>query len=148
MSKDVKRQLLRHMLATVGFRCRIAIADAPADFALFRVSESARTPGEILAHLGDLIHGSHFLLKGELVYLASEPLPWQEETARFFDGIRKLDSFLATDEPLACPVEKLIQGPIGDALTHIGQIVLLRRVFGSPIREEPYFEADIVPGMF
>lgn len=148
MSVDQKRELLRHMVATVAFRGRIAIADAPADFADFRVTETARSPAEILAHIGDLLIGSHYLLKGEFVELGSEPLPWHEEAARFFGAVKELDAFLASDERLAHPVEKFIQGPIGDALTHVGQIVMLRRIAGAPIRQEPYFTAEIVPGSF
>jgi hypothetical protein len=146
MSVDPKRDLLRHMVATVAFRTRIAIADAPAEFADFRVTESTRSPAEILAHIGDLLIGSHYLLKGEFVELASEPLQWDEAAARFFGSVKELDAFLASDSPLAHPVEKFVQGPIGDALTHVGQIVMLRRIAGAPIRQEPYFTAEIVPG--
>ena len=143
---DPKRELLRHLVATVAFRGRIAVSGAPPDFGTFRAVESARTPREILAHIGDLLYGSHYLLKGEFVYLKSDPLPWDEEIARFFDGVRTLDSFLAADAPLAHPEEKLVQGPIGDALTHVGQIVLLRRIAGSPVEAASYFEAEIAPG--
>ena len=122
------------------------MSDAPEDFAEFRVNETARTPGEILAHIGDLLEGSLYLVKGEFVYLTSSPLPWDEEVSRFFSAVKALDSYLASDAPLACPVEKLIQGPIGDALTHVGQIVILRRVAGKPVRVESYFTADIVAG--
>jgi hypothetical protein len=78
--------------------------------------------------------------------MASTPLPWDEEVSRFFSAAGRLDSYLASDAPLACPVEKLIQGPVGDALTHVGQIVMLRRMAGSPVRAESYFTAEIVPG--
>jgi len=145
---DLKRELLRHMVATVAFRGRIAVSGAPPNFATFKAVESARTPGEILAHIGDLLFGSHYLLKGEFVYLKSDPLCWDEEIARFFNGVRELDSFLATDGPLAHPLEKLVQGPIGDALTHVGQIVLLRRIAGSPVEAASYFEAEITPGVY
>lgn len=148
MNLDLKRELLRHMVATVAFRCHIAVTDAPPDFAGFRAAESTRTPSEILAHIGDLIYGSNFLLRGELVYLASEPLPWNEEIARFLAGVRQLDSFLAGDIALAHPVERLVQGPIGDALTHVGQIVLLRRIAGSPVWPASYFEAEITAENF
>jgi len=134
------------MVATVAFRGGIAVSDAPEDFGAFRVAESTRTPGEILAHIGDLLDGSLHLLKGELVYLTSAPLPWDAEVRRFFGAVKKLDSFLASDAPLHCPVEKLVQGPIGDALTHVGQIVMLRRLAGKPVRVASYFEAEIVPG--
>lgn len=146
MTADARREVLRHVVATVAYRGGIAITGAPEDFAALRIDEGARAPGEILAHIGDLLEGSLYLLKGELVYLNSAPLPWGEEVSRFFSAAKRLDSYLASDAPLACPVEKLIQGPIGDALTHVGQIVMLRRAAGSPVRAESYFTADIVPG--
>lgn len=147
MSKeDIKRELLRHMVATVAYRGGLAITDAPPEFASFRAHETTRTPGEILAHIGDLLEGSFHLLKGEMVFLTSEPQPSKEEVARFFAAVKQLDSFLASEEPLAIPVERLIQGPIGDALTHVGQIVMLRRMFGKPIRGAEYYSAEIVAG--
>ena len=146
LALDVKRELLRHLLATVAYRGGIAVSGAPEDFAGFRVHETARTPGEILAHIGDLLEGSLYLVKGELVYLASAPLPWEDEITRFFSTVKSLDAYLSSESPLACPVEKLIQGPIGDALTHVGQIVMLRRVAGKPVRVASYFTAEIVAG--
>jgi hypothetical protein len=146
VSSDVKRELLRHVVATVAYRGGVAVSGVPEDFAAFRVDEAARTPGEILAHIGDLLEGSLYLARGEMVYLTSSPLPWGEEVSRFFSAVRGLDSYLASDAPLACPVEKLIQGPVGDALTHVGQLVLLRRVAGRPVRAESYFAAEIVAG--
>ena len=145
---DPKRELLRHMVATVVYRGRIAVADVPESFATFRAYETTRTPAEILAHIGDLLEGSLHLLKGEMVYLTSEPLPWNEGVKRFLSAAKDLDSFLASEASLACPVEKLVQGPIGDALTHVGQLVMLRRMAGTPIRSEGYFAADIVVGRF
>ena len=142
----VKRELLRHVVATAAYRGGVAVVDAPENFAAFRVSEAARTPGELLAHIGDLLEGSLHLVRGELVYLSSAPLPWGEEVARFFSAVKGFDSYLASGAPLACPVEKLIQGPVGDALTHVGQIVLLRRAAGKPVRAESYFTAEIVAG--
>jgi hypothetical protein len=142
----VKRELLRHMVATVAYRGGLAITDAPPDFAGFRAHETTRTPGEILAHIGDLLEGTRHLLKGEMVYLTSEPLPWKEEVGRFFAALKQLDLFLASAEPLACPVERFVQGPVGDALTHVGQIVMLRRMAGSPIRPAAYFTVEIVAG--
>lgn len=143
---DLKRELLRHLVATVAYRGGIAVSDAPENFAVFRAHETTRTPGEILAHIGDLLEGSLYLVKGELVFLTSSPLQWEDEITRFFCALKKFDLYLASDTPLACPVEKLIQGPIGDALTHVGQIVLLRRMAGKPVRVEGYFTAEIVAG--
>jgi hypothetical protein len=143
---DLKREVLRHMVATVAYRGGLAVVDAPESFASFRAHETTRTPGELLAHIGDLLEGSLSLLEGEVAYLTSIPLPWKEEVRRFFSAVKNLDSYLASEAPLACPVEKLVQGPIGDALTHIGQIVMLRRMSGNPIRPAAYFTAEIVAG--
>jgi hypothetical protein len=143
---DLKREVLRHMVATVAYRGGIACVDAPETFSGFRAHKTTRTPGEILAHIDDLLEGSLYLLKGEMVFLTSTPLPWKEEVTRFFSAVKNLDQFLASDAPLACPVEKLVQGPIGDALTHVGQIVMLRRMAGNPICAAAYFTADIVAG--
>jgi hypothetical protein len=147
LSADGKRDVLRHVVATVAYRGGIAVSGAPEGFTVFRIHEDVRAPGEILAHIGDLLEGSLYLLKGEMVYLASSPLPWGEGMSRFFSAVERLDAYLASGAPLACPVEKLIQGPVGDALTHVGQLVMLRRVAGSPVRAESYFTAEITPGM-
>jgi hypothetical protein len=134
------------MVATVAYRGGLAITDVPADFATFRPHETTRTPGEILSHIGDLLQGSLHLVKGEMVYLNSALLPWNEEVARFFAAVKDLDSYLASEAPLAYPVERFVQGPIGDALTHVGQIVMLRRMAGKPVTTASYFTAEIVAG--
>lgn len=146
MAIDSKIALFRHLLATAAFRANVAISDAPKDFAFFKIAETVRTPAEILAHIGDLIEGSHFLMKGEFVHLNSAPLEWKDEVKRFFTAVQDFDAFLASGETLKQPVEKLTQGPLADALTHIGQIIILRRAFGSPVKSASYFEADIVAG--
>lgn len=142
----MKREVLRHMVATVAYRGGLAITDAPRGFETFRAHETTRTPGEILAHIGDLLEGSLHLVKGEMVFLTSEPLPWVEEARRFFSAVKAFDTYLASDAPLACEVERMVQGPVGDALTHVGQIVMLRRMAGAPIKSSGYFMAEIVAG--
>ena len=146
MTIDLKRELLRHLVATAAFRAKVAISDAQPDFATFKIYETLRPPGEILAHLGDLMEGSLVLMKGEFVRLNSVPLAWKDEARRFLSAVEAFDAFLASDAPLAQPIEKIMQGPIADALTHIGQIIMLRRAAGDPVKAESYFTAEIVPG--
>lgn len=146
LSLDLKRELLRHLCATLAFRGGIAISDAPENFAEFRAGEKARSAGEILAHIGDLIQGSLSLMKGEFVYLQSLPQSWSEDVKRFFTAVEEFDSYLASDAPLAQPIEKIMQGPIADALTHVGQIVMLRRLAGKPIQTESYFTVELKAG--
>ncbi len=146
MATDDARMLLRHTIATIAYRGRKAVADRPAGFSEFHVGATSRTPGQILAHIGDLFDWALSLADGEQRWHDSPPLSWNEETARFFEALRKFDQRLASDAPLGCPAEKLFQGPVADALTHIGQIALLRRLAGAPVRAENYLEADISAG--
>lgn len=143
---DTKREMLRHTLATLAYRGGKAVRDASEGFDSYRVSDSTRTPAEILAHIGDLLDWALWLAKGEHVWHDSTPLAWTEETARFFAGLRAFEDYLSSDAPLGHSPEKIFQGPIADALTHVGQIALLRRMAGAPVRGESYFRSDIVAG--
>jgi hypothetical protein len=140
------RSLLRHTLATAAYRGRKAVTGVPPGFAGFRVAEGSRTPGHILAHIGDLLDWALSLADGQQRWQNSPPLAWEQETVRFFKALERLDSRLANDAPLGCPAESLFQGPIADTLSHIGQLAMLRRLAGAPIRAENYFIADISVG--
>jgi hypothetical protein len=145
-SADPARQLLRHAVATVAYRGSKALRGAPDTFAGFSIGDKPRTPAQILAHLGDLFDWALSMAAGEQVWHDSAPLPWNSEVDRFFAALKKFDDYLASSEPLRAPVDKLFQGPIADALTHIGQIAMLRRLAKAPIKGENYFKADIAPG--
>ena len=140
------RAFLRHALATLAYRGSKAVRGAPASFASFRASPTTRTPAEILAHIGDLLDWARWLARGERGGKTSDPLPWDQEVARFHAELAALDATLASDAPLGCPAERLFQGPIADAHTHVGQLTLLRRIAGAPVRGENYFRAGIEVG--
>ena len=137
---------LRHTLATLAYRGGKAVRGAPKDFATFKASPSTRTPAEILAHIGDLLDWGVALADGKHVWHDSKPRAWNREVARFFAALKKLDKRLAARKPLGFSAERLFQGPVADALTHVGQIAMLRRMAGSPVRGENYFLAPIVSG--
>ena len=140
------RDLLRHTLATLAYRAAKAVRGAPADFAAFRITPGSRTPGEILAHMCDLLDWAGWLARGEHRWADSKPADWNEDVARFFSALQQLEDYVASGAPLYRPAEQLFQGPIADALTHVGQLALLRRAAGSPIRGESYARAEIVRG--
>ncbi len=142
------RDLLRHALATLAYRAGKALRGAPAGFETFSVAPGSRTPGQILAHMGDLFDWALQLAKGASVFNDSTPLPWDREVARFFAALEAFDRHLASGAPLpeGFTEDKLFQGPVADALTHTGQIGMLRRLAGSPVRGESYFRSDIEIG--
>jgi hypothetical protein len=143
---DPRRELLRHTLAALAYRGGKAVRNAPAGFADFQAGSGTRTPGQILAHIGDLFDWGLSIAKGKQAWNDSKPLTWDAEVARFFAGLKAFDDFLASAEPLQAPAEKLFQGPVADALTHIGQISILRRLAEAPVKAENYYRADIVVG--
>jgi hypothetical protein len=138
--------LLRHTLAALAYRAGRAMRDAPAEFATFRASPDTRTPAEIVAHLADLFDWALALADGKHVWHTSPPLDWLAGMTRFFAALEALDRRLAAEQPLAVEPEKLFQGPIADALTHVGQISMLRRMAGCPCRAENFFVASIEAG--
>ena len=141
------RRFLRHTLATLAYRGGKALRGAPSGFASFRAGDTSRTAGEILAHVGDLLDWALHLCRGEQIWKNSPALAWDAGVARFHEALERLDAALAAGAPLGCPEEKLFQAPIADALTHVGQIALLRRLAGSPVRGENYFVADVAAGV-
>jgi hypothetical protein len=143
---DEKREFLRHALATLAYRGGKALNGAPADFATFRVAEGSRTPGEILAHLGDLLDWALSMAEGNQRWQDSPPAAWDDGVRRFHAGLQAFDDYLASSAPLAVSAEALFQGPVGDGLTHVGQIGYLRRIAGSPVKGENYAKADIAAG--
>jgi hypothetical protein len=145
-SPDPARQLLRHTVATVAYRGGKALRGAPDHFANSPIGDKSRTPAQILAHLGDLFDWALSTAQGKQTWRDSTPLPWNAELHRFFAALKRFDDYLASSEPLHAPIENLFQGPIADALTHIGQLAMLRRLAGAPIKGENFFKADIVAG--
>jgi len=143
---DDKRALLRHTVATVAYRGGKAVRGAPASFAKFAVGDPPKTPEQILAHIGDLFDWVLSIAEGTQKWNNSTPLAWDDEVARFFGTLKKFDDYLASDAPLAAAPERMFQGAIADALTHVGQLAMLRRLAGCPIKGENYYQAEIVPG--
>jgi hypothetical protein len=152
MTRDVAhpvtdaRLLLRHTLATLAYRGGKVLRDAPPHFAAYPVAPGSRTPARILAHVGDLLDWALCLARGEQRWQDSAPLEWDLEVARFYAALERLDAYLASDAPLGFTAEVIFQGPIADALTHVGQLAMLRRLAGSPVRGENYAKAHIVSG--
>ena len=143
---DQKRELLRHALATLAYRGGKTLRGAPAECAEFRVAEGSRTPAQILAHIGDLLDWALSIAKGNQQWHDSSPRVWHEEEHRFFESLQALEDYLASGEPLGATTEALFQGPIADALTHVGQIAMLRRIAGCAMKGENYYKAEIVVG--
>jgi hypothetical protein len=138
--------MLRHTLATLAYRAGKVLRDAPPEFQAFRPSEGGRSAGQILAHMGDLMDWSISIVDGKQTWKDSPPQVWAADVQRFFDGLARFDARLTGGAPAEDVRLCLFQGPVADALTHVGQLAMMRRMAGSPIRAENYFKAAISAG--
>ena len=143
---DSKREMLRHAVATLAYRGGKAVRGAPDSFASYKASETTRTPAQILAHIGDLLEWALSIAKGVETWNNSEPLSWPQEVERFHSALERFDNHLASDAEVSATCERLFQGPVADALTHVGQLTMLRRIAGEPIKGENYSRAKIEAG--
>ncbi|HTY36001.1 MAG TPA: hypothetical protein VMH23_02765 [Bacteroidota bacterium] len=141
------REMIRHTVATLAYRAAKPLRDVPAEFAAFRPKPGSRTAVEILAHMGDLFDWGLSLAAGKEAWSDSVPMGWEQEVSRFFASLKAFDDYLAGTQEIHCPIGRLFQGPIADALTHTGQLAMLRSLFGAPIKPENYYKADITRGV-
>ena len=143
---DGGRIFLRHTVATLAYRGAKAVRGAPESFATFKAGPTTRTPIEILAHIGDLLDWVLSQAEGQERWRSAAYSSWDAEVRRFHAGLRAFDSYLGSSGPLHKPAERMFQGAIADALTHTGQLTMLRRLAGSHVRGENYSRADIQAG--
>jgi hypothetical protein len=147
-ANETKQDLLRHFLAALAYRTRKALAGAPKDFAHFEAGHEVRKPLEIISHMsGVLLHAHSFVVGGEAVAFSAGG--WEEEVRRLFSILSNLDRSLELRSELnGRDREQLLQGPLSDAMTHVGQLAMLRRMASSPLSKESFDVAPILIGDF
>ncbi len=143
MPPESAKDLFRHALATLAYRGGKAFRGVPDGFSGFRIGPDGRTAGEILAHIGDLLDWALIMAKDKHVWHESAPQTWDQDVERFSAALAAFDAYLASDAPMQAPLDRLFQGPVADALTHVGQIAMMRRLASSPLKGENYFRADV-----
>ena len=139
---DRDRELLRHFLGAIAYRTQKSLRDAPEHYPTFSAGNRVRTPTELLRHMSSLMgYVRTFFEEG--TYKA-EPLPtFDEEVERFHGLLDAVGSLLASGAECSISTEQLLQGPFADAMTHVGQLAMLRRLADSPVVPENFIYADI-----
>ena len=141
---DDTRRLLCHFLATLAYRTKKALRDAPPDFGRFRAMDNVRTPAELVQHMTSVL--AYAKSRFESGPYLPDPLPsLEEEALRFLRVLQELALHLEKGTALRdeMSLERLTQGPFADAMTHAGQLAMLRRFAGSPVPQESFIDADI-----
>ena len=145
MADESAKQMLRHTLATLAYRAEKVLRETPPGFADFRSSPNGRTALAILGHMADLMEWGQRFTVGENKWKPGETSSWDQARERFFTGLAAFDAGLAAAAP-SIALEPIFQGPIADALTHVGQLSLLRGAAGLPVKPESYARAEIQTG--
>jgi hypothetical protein len=140
------RAFLRHALATLAYRAAKTLRDAPEAFGEYRPSPDSKRVVEIVAHMGDLIEALERRFRGETDWRVALPQPWNAEVARFFAALQAADAHLASGAPIGGDPARLFQGVLADAITHTGQLAMLRRLAGFKMKGESYARADVQIG--
>lgn len=143
---EEKRTLLRHFLAALAYRTQKALRGAPPEFGNFCAAPGVRTPSELLRHMTSVLGYSRtFFIGGNY---RPDPLPsLADETIRFHQMLEDLATRLKEGSAIleGMTYERLLQGPFSDAMTHAGQLAMLRRLAGIPVAPENFVVADIDP---
>ena len=137
---------LRHTLATLAYRAEKALRDPPPGFEAFRPAPQCRPALAIVAHMGDLMEWGERMAHGERRWEAAPQPSWDAAVDRFFRALAALDGALAARVTEPLPLEVIFQGPIADALTHVGQLAMMRGMAAAPVRPESYASARIAVG--
>lgn len=136
---DEKREMLRHFLAALAYRTQKALRHAPEEFGVFSAGKGVRTPTELVRHMTSVLGYSRtFFVGGQY---RPEPLPsLNDEIARFHEMAEDIASHIESGLPLLndMTAERLLQGPFSDAMTHAGQLAMLRRLAGDPVAPENF----------
>lgn len=137
--------MLRHCLAAIAYRTQKALRDAPPSFGTFDAGSQVRTPTDLVRHMTSVLgHARRFFVGGR--YRAEPLTDLSAEIVRFHEMLADLAHNLETGTELrGTTEERLLQGPLSDAMAHAGQLAMLRRLAGSPVRPENFMEAAIDP---
>jgi hypothetical protein len=141
-----KKEMLRHFVASIAYHATKEIQDVPNSYPEFNAGQGVRTPRQILHHItGVLTYAHSFFEDYDTTYFESQP--WEVEVNCFYDILHKLDKSFQEKSPREVSEEQLLQGPLSDAMAHIGQLLMLRRLSGSPVPSENFIFADIMKGV-
>jgi hypothetical protein len=141
-----ERALLRHFLAALAYRTQKALRGAPDDFAAFDAGGACRTPAQLVRHMTSVLGYARTFFVGGRYWPDPEP-DFASEVRRFHAMVEDVAGHLDRGDALTGTTPaQLLQGPFADAMTHAGQLALLRRLAGSPVPPENFIVARIDPG--
>jgi hypothetical protein len=141
-----KSDMIRHFLASIAYHATKAIKNAPDNYPELDIGKGVKNPRRILHHITGVLSYAHsFYEHYDTTYFDMKS--WDEEIEAFYDILFKLDKSFQEKSLNKATLEQLLQGPLSDTMAHVGQLLMLRRMAGSPIASENFLYADIQKGV-
>ncbi|MEQ1923859.1 MAG: hypothetical protein ABL952_15245 [Pyrinomonadaceae bacterium] len=143
MPDRTKNEMLRHFLAALAYRTQKALRDAPEGFASFDAGHGVRTPHELICHMRSVLgYARTFFIGG--TYDRPVPDVFEDDINAFHEMLDDLNGrFERGEEFSGITEERFLQGPFSDAMTHAGQLAMLRRLHETPVPSENFIYADV-----
>lgn len=144
------QNILIRLVDSIKFRFQLAILDLTlADYA-FKINPSGLSLGELLTHIYKLQATTLTALHAEHLFPQNCPIESvTDDTILILNSIRLKLSHIHENSDFDKITIKglsfwnLINGPMADTLTHIGQINIIKRALNKPIRK-----SSMIKGIF
>ncbi len=138
--------VLQRMVDGLGFRYRVAVTGLSKEQLSFQPTKDNWNLGQLLHHIYRLCvwTSKSFKLDFEVQHEFAEVEEYEEATLALLTELSKHLAAMTEDELAKVeihlkrtdshmPFWYIINGPLADALTHVGQIVSWRRMAGNPV---------------
>lgn len=143
-----KNEYLRHTLATIAYRFQKSVSVAGKGFAGFSLGKGSRNTTEIIHHIYHVLWWTRVFVQEErFINEKPEKLSFALEIKRVNSELAVLDKVFSETALGMDFSKRLLQGPLSDVLTHIGQLSMLSRLNGHPIKGEDFSSAEISTGV-
>lgn len=129
---------LIQLINIIQYRLEKSIRNADEKYFDFKPGKESRSPNEILSHLIDV--GNYTFSMLDKPYSTNKESTLSTKVNENFLVLKSVLSKEVINDTMS---KRLINGPLSDTLTHIGQLAYLRGLHGSPIGHENYSKADI-----
>ncbi len=133
---------IQHFLKVLSYRFEKAIHNAAESYPKHASGHGIRTPLELLGHMNGVLEFAISSLKNQPRRNIPEQ-SWQEQITLYYEKLKELNQLMQENSFDTDTLERILQGPLADAMTHIGQLAMMRRLANSAIAGENYFAADM-----
>jgi hypothetical protein len=140
--------MLQRLIDGLGYRFHWATAELTSSDYAFSPGAGCQTIGALVGHVWGLVNWIHLTIAGEgASWRPSDPAEQRLHTLALLGEVRERLETLDEEALFALHIDDhpfwhLLNGPLSDALTHVGQIASFRRLHGNPVPRHSVFRGQ------